>query len=543
MLLLACLASCLPQAARAAGEFRVSGGLSINSDFYAQSGLAEDRRPGSVLSITGDLTFTLLNRFSIPLSVFLSSEDAGFRLPLNQLGSGLSLRPQWGPVQINTGYFSPSYSEFTVNDTRVLGGGLEMNPGIFRIGVSGGVSQQSVEPSETSPGLFRQYLGALQFGVGTATGKHIWLTGARIADDEGSIAVSGDSTAFRPKENFTAGLKFGVPFAERKVILDGEVAGSAFSDNTFADELSDSEVGTPSFTKSFFTPRESSRIDVATRANLQIKTHRTWSVRVLGKYVGPGYKSLGATQVQADVLEAKITPDLRIGRFNGSVGLGLRENNVAGTRAFTTRRTGLDANAYYQFTNSIGASGMFAYLNVRGPSDNDSLNVDNTNLIFNLTPTVQFGVGTTRNALSVSYNYQEFVDDNLILGFGADTQNYSLVGSHTLSFMSGMSFTTSAAWVLSKTFRFDTNVFTLSENVGQSFMNRKLRANLLATLNRTTTTSVETGVTGQLQLSYQVGRPHRIEGRVEVRHFDRPTDLGQPDFTELTARLGYKLSL
>ncbi|MEM6783073.1 MAG: hypothetical protein AAF624_04985 [Bacteroidota bacterium] len=523
----------------------LTGSATASFDVYSQSGLTRDRRPGGALLLNGQVTATVAGLYTIPLSLYLSTEDAGYQLPFNQIG----LSPTFGGwATLHGGYFSTRFSNFTLGDARLLGGGFELEPGPARIALVSGISQQATTPDEFGRlGLFRQRLTAAQLGVGSEGGYLFWLTGLHATDDTNSLdaAVRRAETVRAPQENLVVSARFATPFLPGKLELDGEVAVGAYSEDTFAQKLVDlGEYGIPGFVESAFTPRTSSRVDLAAETALRVTPVQPFSIALKGQYVGPGFQSLGAPQLEVDVLDFVVNPTLTLPKGSLNLSVGVRTNDVAGTRLFGTQRTIINATGNVRPVPWGNLSVQFSNYGLRSSTDNDTLRIENVSRLISVSPGVQYVTGTLRHAVRASYSYQEFNDENIITGRLGDTQNHSGTLSYTFAWPSGLALTTSSTLVRGLTSSINSTIFTVNQTAAYAFLNRKLRTSLSLGYNQTETVATDYGFQGRLQLGYRVGRQHRFQLTAQVRAFDYGVErAGSNGFTETLGRLAYTLSL
>ena len=82
-----------------------------------------------VYYISGTLNTSAFG-ISFPVSYTFSKNNSDFSNPFYRLGAS----PEYRWAKAHIGYRSISFSKFTLSGHNFLGGGLELNPGIFRFG-------------------------------------------------------------------------------------------------------------------------------------------------------------------------------------------------------------------------------------------------------------------------------------------------------------------------------------------------------------------------------------------------------------------------
>ncbi|MEM6647257.1 MAG: hypothetical protein AAF730_13505 [Bacteroidota bacterium] len=528
---------------RRAQAVKLSGSASASTDVYQQAGLTRARRPGEAGLLSGQLNVQLAERITLPLSFYVSSESAGYQHPFNQIG----MSPTFGWAKLHGGYFSTRFSELTLSDARLLGGGFELQPGSARIANATGIAQRKLLPDEFGQrGLFQRLLSATQLGLGKEGGFLFWFTGMFARDIVSSLPldVALSDQVISPKENVVASVRMAMPFIKNRFSLEGELAGSVFTENTLTDELKiGGETELPGFIKSIFTPRLASRADFAATAALNIRPVNQFGIRFQGRLVGPGYQSLGAQQIEMDVLDLTVSPQFQFKPLTLNATIGVRENNVANTRLVTTRRGIVNANMLLRPVPWFNLSGQFSNYGLRNSETNDTLRVENVSRQYGALPSFLFTTGKARHVLRAGYTFQEFSDENVLTGRLGDTRTHNVIGGHTLSLPSGLTFTSSATYVRGLTSSINSIILTLSESVGYAFFDRKLRVNGTFSWNRTRTIFPDYGLQGRLRLSYRLPNRSQIQASFQLRNFDYGLPrAGSDGFTEFTSRLSYSIS-
>ncbi|HLL95708.1 MAG TPA: hypothetical protein VK404_12060 [Spirosoma sp.] len=106
----------------------LNGGLSVRTIFYSAKGIEARRQPFSYV-VTGAPVLSLYG-WSVPVSFVFSEQERSFRQPFNQFG----MSPTYKWVTLHAGYRNLSFSPYTLAGHTILGGGVELTPGIFRFG-------------------------------------------------------------------------------------------------------------------------------------------------------------------------------------------------------------------------------------------------------------------------------------------------------------------------------------------------------------------------------------------------------------------------
>lgn len=546
----------LVSAAPAAGQsrVRVNGSLTASADFYSQTGRRYDVRPGAVGGVQGQINVTLPGGIALPFSAYVSTEGgAGYQQPFNQIGASPSWR--WG--RAHGGYFSTRFTDLTLADARLLGGGLELTPGAVRVGAVYGRAQRAVEADSLRGRLplFERRLAAVQLGVGRETGWHLWLTGLRAKDDATSLAVL--PATIRPEENLVVSAAFGGRVG-RYASLRGEVAGSAWTGNTLSDTLALDDPDVQDWLDRLdplVKINASTRLDYAGTVALDVTPVQMFTVGLQGRLVGPGFKSLGAQQTEADVLDVLVAPTLRLARVQAAVRVGLRQNNVAGTRLETRHRALYAANATARVTEALSVTVDASNYGLRTSQEVDTLRVASVARSFSVAPAYTIRRGRASHSLTGAYAYQDLVDENRTSGRETATRNHTFTATHAWALGNGLAFTTNATYVSGLTRDLTTTMLTLSENVQHRLMQGKLTlggglAYTQSTVPGTPTTpgaavtdQTDRGVNTRLRAAYRLNRQSTVEASANARVFRYGAlRAGQDGLREGTARVAYTYS-
>jgi len=162
-------------------NIKITGDAGIYGELYGTQG-QDMRRPESTARLFFRPTFSLFNLFSIPVEVLIATDGTTARQDINQFG----INPTWGWGTAHFGDFSENYSEFTLNGITIRGGGITINPGIFRFAVAAGFTQRAVDGGAQN-GSFDRFLLAARLGIGKESGSFFDLILVKAKDKVSSI--------------------------------------------------------------------------------------------------------------------------------------------------------------------------------------------------------------------------------------------------------------------------------------------------------------------------------------------------------------------
>ena len=163
---------------------KFGGEIGAYGELYSISG-RDRRRPASTGRLYFRPSITLFDAFSMSFDFLLSTEGSSARQNINQLG----LNPSWSWGSAHIGDFTETYTPRTFNGVLVRGGGISINPGIFRFSAFGGVSKRAV-PGGAEDGSYDRTIYGGRIGIGKEGGSFIDLTFLRVRDNPSSISNS-----------------------------------------------------------------------------------------------------------------------------------------------------------------------------------------------------------------------------------------------------------------------------------------------------------------------------------------------------------------
>ncbi len=461
---------------------RLEGGITLSTDYNSTSGPSPSRQ-SSISRALLRPTIVLFDQIVLPFEISYSTQGQEFRQPFNQFGVSPRL---WGWLTLHAGYFSTRLSDLTFGDTRLLGGGVEVKTSAFRFAFLYGVSQRALSPDSSIGvrGEFKRTTMAARVGVGNENAVHFDISFLRAVDDSGSISIS--PAILTPKENAVLAAGMGFPLFTSAVRFSVEVGASAFTNDTRAPEVT----GSPQWVKQIFIPRLSSQIDGAAKASLRITLSRSFSLSLAGRWVGPGYVTLGYTQLPSDVFEWSAAPVVRLfeNRLLLRSSVGVRVNNLRKNHLASTKRVIINAGGTVQPSTSFSFDVQYLNHDMHSRPRVDSLGISNVTQSLSLSPRYTFASLGGTNTIAVTYSSQSFSDLNAASGNTSSHSVGSGSAAWTLSFPSSFSFTASLSHTSSASQAFSTKMTSFNGTAARAFFNNAFRASIA--LGYTTTASV-----------------------------------------------------
>lgn len=470
VLMLGLLTTSFAQEGKKAVKF--SGSMGLSDNFYSASGI-DPRQPSNMFMAVFRANVNLFDQVNLPFELYYTNHQTRFQQPFNQFG----VSPRIGDwLTLHGGYFTTRFSDFTFGDLRLLGGGVEITPGDFRLKAVYGRTRQAVEQNKVSymPEVYQQNVYALCLGYGNESKTFLNINIFHALDD--SSSVNSDTALVAPNENLVGSLDFGIKMG-KSVIVKGEVGVSAFSKDIRAPEIDDISVSSY-----LFTPNISTEVDAAAKLLLNIRPSKYWSLGINSRWVGPGFRTLGYALMPNDLMEISLMPTARFlkNKLNVRAKAGVRYNNLKDQRMSTTSRfTGFIA-VNYQVSKVFGIDLNYNNNQIESGHKDDTLRLSNVFNSISVSPRFFFnGMGGVNN-LILTYSYQDVSDKNVYTSEISNNNTNSVYLVHSLTYVSSLSFATSFLYNNIQMPDLTSSIFHMSETISKRFFDNSL--NLSASL-------------------------------------------------------------
>lgn len=538
--------------------FRISGMIDARSVFYSIKGIPPRRSPFSYL-LSGSPVLHIYG-LQLPFSFTYSEQQRSFSQPFNQFG----VSPSYKWVTLHAGYRNVSFSPYTLDGYTLLGGGVELHPGKWRIGyIMGRLNRATTidtTTGATQPFSFSRKGMALRLGYGDDR-NFFDLSFLKARDDSNSVKTgAGKKDAVRPAGN-------AVGSAATKISI-----GNFFLKADGALSLYTTDIGSPEqpllpaeWTKQLasIVPVNATSIYALAYTGALGYSSGNFTMAVEYRHIDPGFQSMGAYFFNDDLENYSLTSGFSVLknklRFNGSI--GWQQDNLHKQKEATSRRIIGMANISWELTQRLGVD--VNYSNFSSQAKPVVVQVQHkyllaqTNHNLSVNPRYIIPGNTCTQVILVSYNYAAMIDANTDT-VASNIFTHVLFGNYNLSFPRrqlmlttgvnqtintlaigrisnyGVSLGVQKAWAKSKWQTGVTNAFTWSSSPGA--------AGILPTGTAVTNKSTILNLT--VQTSYRAARRHLfgLRGSYTDNHPRDDKTGTQQRFTEATGELGYTFS-
>jgi hypothetical protein len=313
---------------------QLSGNLQLGTQFYQASGI-DGRSTSPNWNMSGSANLQLYE-VSLPFSFTLGQQGQQLNYPrFAQFG----MSPTYRWLKVHAGWRNLNFSNYSLAGHSFLGVGVEMDPGLWRIGVMYG-RLRSARMATTSvaggqlPARYQRNGMAFKLGIGEDN-QFIDLIYFQAKDDPNSLPSGMIDSTLKAAENAIVACTWRLPLG-KKINFTGELAGNMLNrdqrSNLAADYLSTS-IPTP------LEVRTSTQLNYAVRGGLEFDFSPVL-LRTTFERIMPEFNSLGSYFFANDLQRWLIAPKISFAqrKVNLSGSLGLERNNLLGYRLETTRR-------------------------------------------------------------------------------------------------------------------------------------------------------------------------------------------------------------
>lgn len=472
------------------------GNIGLNLMGYSVKGIPERQNPLSyVFSANARLS---IYGIDLPFTFAFSDRQRKFSDSFNQNGlsgsyTGISPKYKW--ITLHAGYRNVSFSEYTLAGQTFLGGGVELNPGILRLGFIYGRFDRNVssgfgDGSDTLPRYKRKGFAG-RVGIGTAA-NFFDLIFMRIRDDSTSLNRAGMDTSRLPEQNTVTGFNSHVTIL-KNLTWEGEAAVSLNTSDLSAKPLLDNN--TPSILlkmNEFLMINRSSHYYTALRTSVQYRA-KLWSLRMEYKRIDPNYRTMGAYYINSDLEKLTLRPSFSLFKRKLAVNatLGLQKDNLQDTKRATSMRTIGNFNVSFNPSSKFGLDANYGNLSFNQSAGcvplNDTIKLQQTTHNLTVMPRLNFIGDKNSHMFMLIYTMATLSDKNQFASdqsyFKSQTAQLSYIITlfdSNWSFETGLTYTSYSTFLTSDTGKggiFGITKSMLDEKLSLNWNNSLLRSN------------------------------------------------------------------
>ncbi|MCB2204695.1 hypothetical protein KQI65_08095 [bacterium] len=517
--------------------FRLGGSVSARGVLYEAQNIDRRRQPFSWV-LNGTLNLNIYD-MDLPFSFTFSEQEREFAQPFNQFGAS----PTYKWVKGHVGYRSMTFSPYTLAGHQFLGAGVEMNPGLLRLGLMYGRFQRAVEEDTSSnrfvqPAYSRSGYSA-KLGVGNSS-NYFDVIMLKAKDDEASLRRAPTGSLVLPGENLVLGI------AGTTELFDGfrlmlDAAASDYTRDVRASAIDDPDNTHIEAFDALNNNRSSTQFYTAVKAGATYSYQR-FSLAANYTRIDPDYQSMGAYHITNDLQSFAIAPRFVLleGRLRVSTNLTFRHDNLQNKKPYTTSRfipvVAISLQPGSSFGVDLNYTDVFSTQSDGYRAVNDSLRLDQQNPMIMLSPRYSIIGGSASHTFLLGVMYQTLVDNNAFTSRWSEYSTTNLNLTYTLA-LTKAQFSMSAS----------ANTTRL-ENAGGTYRNSGVSVNaskglLEQALRLTAGSGVSfhaTGetVTGTLGARYALQKRHSFTATLNIVNSSAGY-YAQERFSEYTLVLGY----
>lgn len=131
-----------------ASKVSVTGEMNLTTGYYEMKGLGDLQGLFNPWIANGNFTLISQSGWIVPINFLWSSQNYQYRQPYNQIGTSPQFK-KW--LKLHGGYRNVYFSPLTLAGHSFLGGGIELNPGVLRIGAICGKLNRAIESNYANP--------------------------------------------------------------------------------------------------------------------------------------------------------------------------------------------------------------------------------------------------------------------------------------------------------------------------------------------------------------------------------------------------------
>lgn len=535
--------------------FKMNGTIELRGLFYQATGIQNRMEPFNFM-LSGSPTISLYG-WDIPFSFVISKKQSSFQQPFNQFG----LSPTYKWLTLHAGYRNVTFSPYTLAGHTMLGGGVEANPGKFRLGFMYGRLNKATVIDTTNMSLipfsFTRKGLAAKLGYGTVN-NFFDINFLHAKDDSTSNAYTANRNVTKTTPAANTVLGYGTKITLfRKFFFESDGAISLLTRDMNSPLVLDS-ITDPTLRKlgDFLAINGSSEWFMAFAAGAGY-SEKDYTIKVNYRRVEPGFMSMGAYYFTNDIENITLSPSYNHpkGYIRVNASLGLEQDNVRLQKDATSRRVIAAGTLSSEITANFGVDINFSNFSTNQRPNTlkfaDSLKIVQTTRTIGFMPRYTRSNDNTVQLLLLSANFNKMDDynsyfDNTGSAPSRDINSSQYLVNYTLSLIKKrITLTSSLSYTDLNSAAIKNNYTGVSAGASYMLADRKLTAgtNLSYMLGQAggSTSNI---FNGSLNLAYNVRRNHTLRALLYFTNNNPGSVItgANPAFSETRGEIAYQLN-
>ena len=503
---------------------RLHGNASFASEAYSHDGYGTPSRPDRSARVVTGLSLGLLqDQLRVPINALVSGDQVSFRQNINQV----SLMPKFEWAGMMAGNFAPQYSDFTLADATLLGGGIDLTPGRWHLGFVDGRARKAITPSATElvQPQFARNVVAGHVGYGNPQANNVDFGVMQATDDKGSLSHPDSTLLVTPEGNTVYSLRGQGALPGQHLVARVETAFSRYNRDlrAAAGDVSGRAVG----------------LDLARQTGATETAARV-------EYLNGGFMSLGNSGITGDRVGFTLSEKAQMdhGKLMVNAVTGWRNDAVSDVVASPTKRWNLTLNSSWQALQSFGADVQMAFYTTNTGGADSTGSMDNTTRLFSVAPRWTVPVGRLKNTLTGSVVVQSSNNSAHSLVPVYDTNSLALLANWTGAVSSYWSLNLSGNYTRTDFQVAVTEVSIFGPGITLNTRDSRLQGTLQlqVTRSRTGNSGVDTEAAPHLDMRWSFARNQALVLKGNYRKYQYANP-GLAEFNERLASLEYTTTL
>lgn len=462
------------------------------------------------------------------------------------------MSPYYKWITIHAGYRNINYSQFTLAGYTFLGAGVELRPGIFKLGfISGRFNRATPVDTNTKsfqPFTYSNHGSAAKIGIGKGV-DFFEVSMLRAKDDSSSVhPVKEFKGTVTPAENIVIGINGQIKFL-KDFTFAVEAATSLYTrDLKNTSPLSDSaNKGFPKILGNFISTNSTTERYNAIQTSLAFH-QKIFSARLQYRRVDPDYKTMGAYFFNSDIENVTFAPSLNLlknkFRFGGSI--GYQHDNLKKQKQTTSSRIIGSANLSTDFNDHFGID--FSYSNYSNTQLRKTILLGNTFRIaqvsenYSFTPRYILATEKYAHSLVFSANYNVFSSVDKTIDNLSDTKSNNYFLNYQITLVpKNLTYTFNLNYTDVKSASFEDGNYGVTLGVNKVMNNSKLTAGWLGSfLKGLHGPSTGLILNQNVNVNYRINKHHSFGTTVSFINNRSQQTVFTPSYSEWQADLNYR---